>query len=196
MDSQLTLVFSTSDHPASIWVFDRDDVKNAQISLYGTGEALFTVKSNIHLTETTVTRTSTGERIATVARRDILSDKVTFAGQKAKSVKGWLKSPKTSLFPATFEEGGVSYTWRSSIVHQLSLVANDSPETPIAWFEDSKKRVVDGIPTITTAFLALQPDALRIQEAVLVSFLILQHKNRMNVKANGLVAGRATTVVV
>lgn len=71
------------------------------------------------------------------------------------------------------------------------LVADGAPETPIAWFEPAKKRVIDGMSTITVAFLALQPEALAIQDAVLVSFVILLHKSRMDVKSIQLVEGRA-----
>lgn len=65
------------------------------------------------------------------------------------------------------------------------------PDTPIAWFQSSRKLVMDGVPTVLPAFLVLQPDAADIQDSTVISFLILEHKVRMINKRTELISGRA-----
>lgn len=65
------------------------------------------------------------------------------------------------------------------------------PDTPIAWFQSSRKLVMDGVPTVLPAFLVLQPDAADIQDLTVVSFLILEQKARMSNKRTELLSGRA-----
>lgn len=50
--------------------------------------------------------------------------------------------------------------------------------------------------TVNTAFLAPQPEAVLIQDAVVISFLVLEQKSRMEGKADGLSGGRAAAYVV
>lgn len=113
MDSRLTLVQpSFSTHPADVWIFTPDDAKNTTISQHASGKPLFIVTSNAHLTQTAIARAAAPDTpLAVLARREILPDKITFAGEKSRSVKTWLKSPKTSILcvRASFAARSLAY---------------------------------------------------------------------------------------
>ncbi|KAG5220430.1 cullin-associated nedd8-dissociated protein [Salix suchowensis] len=112
-----------------------------------------------------------------------------------------------AISPTAFEENGNTYVWDASIVGQLSVSISiiwnfcrllfkslqmfkaSEPDAPIAWFQGSRKMVVDGVPTVLPAFLVLQPDAADMQDLTVVSFLILEHKARMSSKRTELTTG-------
>jgi len=195
MESQITLVDPTfAGEPADVLIMHPDNTNNTILYRRGTSEILYTVKTDISATRTTFsTPNDNGVPLALLQRREILSDNITFKGVETKKVKSWLKYGGIASihFPATFEENGKAYIWKASIVGQLSLYLASDPNTPIAWFEKSKKRVVDGRVVVHKAFLALQPEAVEIQDVAVLSFLVLEQKNRMAQKALDLSAGRA-----
>ncbi|KAF8876392.1 hypothetical protein BD779DRAFT_1677796 [Infundibulicybe gibba] len=115
---------------------------------------------------------------------------ITLRGERRK-MKEWLKLSGSSVFPALFEHYGETYLWKCSIVGQLSFYKASSPGVPIAWFETSKRRVIEGVPNISRPYLALQPDALLIQDITIVSFLVLEQKSRMMTKSGQIISGSA-----
>ncbi|KDR82277.1 hypothetical protein GALMADRAFT_207546 [Galerina marginata CBS 339.88] len=195
MQSEVTLVDPTFvDEPADVFVMQPDNTNATTLYRRGNSDILYNVKTDISGTKTTFsTPHDNNAPLALLQRREIVSDKITFKGVETKKVKSWLKYGGVASihFPATFEENGKGYIWKASIVGQLSLYLASDPDTPIAWFERSKKRVVDGQVVVHKAFLALQPEALEIQDVTVLSFLILEQKNRMAQKAMDLSAGRA-----
>ncbi|KAH9483432.1 hypothetical protein JR316_0002900 [Psilocybe cubensis] len=204
MNSQITLVnpqFIDANEPAEVLIVYPDNLKNTNIFRAGNeGQPLYTVKSNLAITETTITTPldDPGVPLAKIERREIVSDKITIRGRETMKTKSWLKYGGifTIKFPATFEENGRKYMWKSSIVNQISLYLASDPDRPIAWFEKSRKRVVDGEVVLHKAFLALQPEAMEIRDIVVLSFLILELKNRMGQKAEELNVGRAVAMDV
>jgi len=102
-------------------------------------------------------------------------------GRKMRLAK-WLKGPMNPLapFPVAMEEGGKKYEWRESIVGQIALYeVNASDTTPIAWFQGSLRRVVDGQRVVYGAYLALTPAAEDMVDAVFVSAVLMSQKAKM-----------------
>lgn len=60
------------------------------------------------------------------------------------------------------------------------------PDTAIAWFVPSRKRVLGGSGTPSRAYLALQPKAELIRDDVVVSFLIVEESTRMQAMRRGM----------
>jgi hypothetical protein len=61
---------------------------------------------------------------------------------------------------------------------------------PIAWYEKSKVRVVEGILTGFRACLALEEEAMEIQDFLVISFLIIESQTRRDTRPAGI-EGRA-----
>ncbi|KAF9443143.1 hypothetical protein P691DRAFT_713673 [Macrolepiota fuliginosa MF-IS2] len=200
-NSQITLTNPTfDDEPALVLLLNPDNVKKTIMTRLGgphSGEVLYKVESNASLTKCSVFRPNSDVPIALIKRRDLFPDKITLEGERERNIKSWLQGYGTFKdFPISFEKDEKLYHWRTNIVDQLALFKDDNSEHPIAWFERSKKRVVDGVPTIFQAWLALEPEAIAIQDAVIVSFLIIEHKLRTDIKAGHLVGGRAAAFIV
>ncbi|KAF7437470.1 hypothetical protein PC9H_004311 [Pleurotus ostreatus] len=207
MQSQLTLVEPLPGifvepgvlQPAStskLLYLTPDNVKKCTITLdlKDPGQTQYIVDSNLELTHMHVRRPydPPDQPLAALHRREFLSDTISFRGGDKIKVKNWLKPLKTvNTFPAAFEENGNTYVWDASIVGQLSMFKASEPDAPIAWFQGSRKMVMDGVPTVLPAFLVLQPDAADMQDLTVVSFLILEQKARMSSKRTELTTGLA-----
>lgn len=195
-----TLVNPLVDNePTLIMLLNPDNVKQTTMTRLGSsGEVLYKVQSNTSLTKCSVFRSEYGsEPIAMIERRDIFPDRITLEGQERMTIKSWLHGYGTFKdFPISFEKNGQLYHWRKNVVDQLALFRDGDSEHPIAWFERSKKRVVDGVPTIIQAWLALEREVIPIQDTVVVSFLIVEHKLRTGVNAGGLSGSRAAPYVI
>jgi len=63
-------------------------------------------------------------------------------------------------------------------IRRFQLFSDADSVHPIAWFEKSKKRVMNGVPMIIQASLALEQEAVVIQDIAVVSFLVVEHKLR------------------
>ncbi|KAG9223349.1 hypothetical protein PLEOSDRAFT_1101109 [Pleurotus ostreatus PC15] len=173
-----------------------DNVKRCAITLdlKDSEQTQYIVNSNSELTYMHVRRPydPPDQPLAVLHRRDFLADKISFCGGEKIKVKDWLKPLKAfSPFPVAFEANDTMYVWDASIVGQLSMYKASEPDTPIGWFQSSRKLVMDGVPTVLPAFLVLQPDAADIQDLTVISFLILEHKIRMINKRTELISGRA-----
>jgi len=193
MDSQVTLVDPAILALAStILDFDRDDMKRTTIRIRGAANTqphyyVETTKSESR----TVVRTG-DQVVATIERREILPDQVTFKGSPSMSLSKWLKSPKITSFPITFVKDEKRYEWRINFIGQIALYEEGAAFTDaIAWFQSSRKRVVDGRLVVFNASLALKPEADLMRDTVLVSCLLAEQKARMNGKASEVACGRA-----
>jgi len=176
-----------------------DNVKNTTMTRLGdSADVLFKVQSNASLTKCSVFRSASySEPIAVIKRGDIFPDRITLEGEERKTIKSWLRGYGTFKdFPISFEQNGQLFHWRKNVVDQLALFSEGDSERPIAWFERSKKRVVNGVPTIIQAWLALEREAIPIRDAVVVSFLIVEHKVRTGINAGNMIGGRGAAYVV
>ncbi|KAL0950588.1 hypothetical protein HGRIS_007380 [Hohenbuehelia grisea] len=198
MNSQITLVDGEAARDASstLLYFTPDNMKNSIITLgAGDGKPLYVIESNTDVTRTTLRRGGDSTPFAIVQRREILADKLSLHGAEPFKVNKWFHYSGTfNVFPVSLEIEGSKFIWKSSMMGELSLYSVIAPNTPIAWYQCSQRRVVDGRPVITAAYLVLRPDAVSIQDMVVLSFILLEHRSRMNRKAEGLVAGRACAV--
>ncbi|KAF8876395.1 hypothetical protein BD779DRAFT_163881 [Infundibulicybe gibba] len=135
-----------NSEPAAILYFDSNDMKQTNIYAESGSRRLtaYSVSSNRDVTVTTINRAYDSTPLAIVERREIFPDMITLQGERRR-MKKWLKLSGSSVFPAFFEHHGETYLWKCSIVGQLSFYNANRPEIPIAWFETSKKRVIEGV---------------------------------------------------
>ncbi|KAJ6543842.1 hypothetical protein B0H19DRAFT_1267165 [Mycena capillaripes] len=173
--------------------FSRDVLTKTTLSLRGTSSPIYQVSSEDGLSTTHIHRISSSESelLATIARTDlILPDKITMRGRKTVKVRSWLKPQGIlSTIPATMEEDGTVYTWKTNDVGLLSLW---SGKEQIAWYQPAARRMVDGKSVLMPAYLALDDVALPIQDSVVISCLVLGQKLRWDAKGNGYTAAAVT----
>ncbi|KAL0945581.1 hypothetical protein HGRIS_014741 [Hohenbuehelia grisea] len=198
MNSQITLVSNEANQDASstLLYFTPDNMKNSVISL-GTanGKTMYIIESNPAVTRMTLRRGTDSTPFAIVQRREIIPDKLSLHGGEPFRVNKWFHySGFFDVFPVSLEIQGSQFVWKSSMMGELSLYSAFALNTPIAWYQCAQKRVIDGRPVITAAYLVLRPDATPIQDMVVLSFILLEHKSRMNRKADELVVGRAAGI--
>ncbi|KDQ58704.1 hypothetical protein JAAARDRAFT_34557 [Jaapia argillacea MUCL 33604] len=171
MDSQVTLV----DHPpagSTVLVLDKDSMKNTHVSLGSSGmetEPLYTVSSNTSGDRTEVRSAYSDIPVAVITRGTILPDKISIRGGEKMKLSKWLITKGVSHFPITFAVDGKDYTWNINIVRQLTLYASEDLTTPLAWFVKSKKRVIDGTPTILPAYFVLKSDVDHIRDELVAA---------------------------
>ncbi|KAG6872918.1 hypothetical protein C0995_005176 [Termitomyces sp. Mi166 len=180
MNSEETLVEGGRIDANAVFTFSRDDMRRTTISLRGYGPC-YSVDSDMGYSRTTISRYGESVPLAVSETRGILPDKITFAGQERQRLRSWLKFSTLTLFPVTFEAHGKMYIWRSTADGKLSLHTS-SPliDSPIAWFTASRTVTNSGITTTQVAYLTLCPEAIEIQDAAIISFLILEHKSRIS----------------
>ncbi|KAF8069905.1 hypothetical protein FPV67DRAFT_991911 [Lyophyllum atratum] len=171
--SEETLVEWDRVDANAIFTFSRDDMRRTTLSLRGFGPSYTVDGANIH---------RYGERVpvAVVELRGLLPDRIVWGGKERVRVRRWLKFSTLTMFPVTFEAHGKTYVWRSTAEGRLSLHLAPLIDSPIAWFTPSRTLTTNGpgIHTTESAYLTLRPLAIEIQDLVIVSFLILEHKSR------------------
>ncbi|KAF5376286.1 hypothetical protein D9615_008532 [Tricholomella constricta] len=177
MNSEETLVEWDRVDANAVFTFSRDDMRRTTLSLRGYGP-IYTVDSDQGYTRTNIYRYGEQVPLAVSEQRGILPDKITFCGKQRQRLRSWLKFSTLTLFPVTFEAHGKSYVWRNSAEGKLSLHFSPLTDSPIAWFTSSRTLTVNGMTSTQAAYLTLRPEAIEIQECVIVSFLILEHKSR------------------
>ncbi|KAG6852593.1 hypothetical protein C0991_010758 [Blastosporella zonata] len=168
MNSEETLVEGGRVDANAVFTFSRDDMRRTTLSLRGYGPC-YTVDSDLGYSRTTISRYGESVPIAVSETRGILPDKITFSGKERQRLRSWLKFSTLTLFPVTFEANRQPYIWRST-----------ADESPIAWFTASRTCTTNGITVTQTAYLTLRPEAIEIQDAAIISFLILEHKSRIS----------------
>ncbi|KAG5643315.1 hypothetical protein DXG03_001199 [Asterophora parasitica] len=177
MNSEETLVEWDRVDANAVFSFSRDDMRRTTLSLRGYGPS-YTVDSDQGYTRTNFHRYGERVPLAVLEHRGILPDKITFCGKKRQRLRTWLKFSTLTLFPVTFEAHGNTFVWRASPEGRLSLHFSPLTDAPIAWFTASRSLTINGITSTENAFLTLRPEAIEIQDVVIMSFLILEHKSR------------------
>ncbi|KAF4566591.1 hypothetical protein EYR36_012022 [Pleurotus pulmonarius] len=186
--------------PSELLYFSADSVLNSTLSCRS--DASYVVESHsdmAHVTTTEIQKGTDPAPYVVVTTGTLFSDKVSLDGKPAVRINKWLSplktfsmlyvNPTSSLCdsniypyihsPVKFEQDGNVYVWRCQGDGQLILYQGVDSHTPIAWFQRSRRRLVNNLPTVHPACLALQPAAVKIQDVVVASFLILEHKRRM-----------------
>ncbi|KIJ63408.1 hypothetical protein HYDPIDRAFT_113414 [Hydnomerulius pinastri MD-312] len=194
MDSQVTLVDPAVTDAAGgniVLEFDRDDMKNATICIRGEHRPSYFVNTP----DNRITTIHAGDfLLATVERKTLRPDLITFRDSPPMNLSDWLKSPVLSAFPITLEEGGRRLEWRENFVGQLSLHDPSKPQsqgTAVAWFTKSRRRVENGKRVVHKAFLVVKPEVDYMRDIVVVSCLLAEHKLRMKAKNAAITEGRA-----
>lgn len=62
---------------------------------------------------------------------------------------------------------------------EWQLYHEDDPVAPVAWFQTSRKQVIDGVPTFVRALLALQSEAHTILDGIIISLLVVEQGLRV-----------------
>ncbi len=76
------------------------------------------------------------------------------------------------------------------LIEPLKLFGDRDAVRPIAWYERSRVRVVEGVLTGFRACLALEEEAIEIRDFLVVSFLIIENQTRRDIRPSSL-EGRA-----
>lgn len=89
MDSQLTLVDSSTPAENIVLIFDRDDMLNTALRMHGKNIPSYTVN-----TLGNTTSIYAGDcLLATITRRMFRRDKIAFPGSKPVGLGSWLQAP-------------------------------------------------------------------------------------------------------
>jgi hypothetical protein len=100
------------------------------------------------------------------------------------------------FYPAGINVGvsSADCTYKKILFSQL--YDDSDPDAPIAWFQTSKRAIMDdGQTMIYRAMLALQREGLAILDAVVVSLLVVEHGLRWRDMRYKNADGRATFMV-
>ncbi|KAF8995209.1 hypothetical protein BDQ17DRAFT_1430574 [Cyathus striatus] len=184
--------FTPETQPAQVYLLEPDNTNNGTLIDFETRKETYQARTTANFTKTSI-RYFSGDTLADIEWREFRSDLVEVQGREKVKLKKWLRHSGTFFweFPVMFEEKGEMYIWKSNILGHLSLYLASDQETPIAWFERSRKWYLEGKGMVLyPAFLALHEDAVDIQDIVVATFFILEKKQRMNAKADSLASGR------
>ncbi|KAF8889813.1 hypothetical protein BD779DRAFT_1671585 [Infundibulicybe gibba] len=160
MDSQITLVNCIEKR--LVLVFDRPAPKKILISHYNSNSLVYDVENTYGHT---IVRLPDGSPVATVKYNEILSDRITFADGISIPARKWIKCGVFSVFPVSFRQHGIKYTWKQNNSGKFSLHAPHTPNA-VAWFQPCQPDASTDPYGLTSAYLVLMPDAIDIQEAV------------------------------
>ncbi|KAI5120156.1 hypothetical protein M0805_003643 [Coniferiporia weirii] len=182
MASQLTLVDpSAYGAPYTFASFDRDDMRNTRV-FAADERLLYTIETDTQTyAHTSVFRgVSREDVVAEVKRKDLRADKIKFGAEKSGELKAWLhgSSGKWTDFPVSFSWRGSEFTWKTNGARQIALYRENESAHPIAWFQSSRKEIIDGAQRTLRALLALEEEALDILDAVVVSLFIVESNLR------------------
>jgi len=182
--SQLTLVNPSGNavtRALTAFSFLQDDMKNTEI-YSADHRLLYTVRTDKNSdSHTMVYRSDSEDVVASIKRRTILSDTISFAHEPSRKLGKWLRAAggRSSELPATFEWQNQNYTWRHDSGRKISLYAELDPETPIAWFRSPSRQTGSSTRGSSRAVLALQADGLGIVDGVVVSLLVVENNLRL-----------------
>ncbi|KAH7924087.1 hypothetical protein BV22DRAFT_1035602 [Leucogyrophana mollusca] len=196
MDSNLTVIAPPVSSDATTTLdFERDVVTSTTISARGDSTLVYSVESVRRSGSSNLnTLIREGDKVlAVVERRGVLPDQLSLHGSAPLNLRKWIKSPMTSIFPATFEESGRKYRWKSNNGGKLQLYSDDRASGAIAWFHPSRLTFSSdgGERTLQTACLSLRPEADRIRETVIVSCILVLQKMRAKDKKKETSASRS-----
>ncbi|KAF8134501.1 hypothetical protein EV363DRAFT_1430055 [Boletus edulis] len=184
MDSQLTLVDSLDPTPPEediILVFDDDgDVMNTTLRIRGADLPSYYVDTS----KNTTTVWARDRLLATITRRTFRPDQITLPGLSPMNLGRWLKAPKLWGFPLEFCDCGRPFEWRRSRLGQLVMRELGRPDDILAWF--SKRRDLGpGNHLMYAAYLTIKPEIIGMQDVIVLSCLLAEHKLRFIVAEDG-----------
>jgi len=181
-ESQMTLVDTSAfGAPNDVVSFLRDSMRNTTI-LSSDERLLYSVNSDPHTNAwTRICKGESKEVIAEVKRKDLRPDRIKFGGNPSVKLSSFMKGQnnKWSDFPVSFEWNSSTYTWKTNSSRQIALYHEDDPVAPVAWFQTSRKQVIDGVPTFVRALLALQSEAHAILDGIIISLLVVEQGLRV-----------------
>ncbi|KAF9490288.1 hypothetical protein BDN71DRAFT_1511402 [Pleurotus eryngii] len=165
---------------STVYYLHPNDVKECTItkSEIDGSLACYRITSSKTRSRTSMYKANEPSPFATV-QRSFWSEKVTLRGKQPMKVGQWLRQPSFGVCPATFEEQERTYVWKAD-GRGLSLYSSEDQRNPIACFRQVTSKMVNGFPSIIPASLILRPEASAIQDLVIASFLILEHRHRIN----------------
>ncbi|KAJ6567251.1 hypothetical protein DFH09DRAFT_1081269 [Mycena vulgaris] len=186
---------SPTEPSAAVYLdFSRDVLTSTTISLRRNDKPVYEVSSEHGLSTTYVHRggaPGSEPPLAMLARGAlVLPDYITLRGRAPMKVNVWLKPAGVfSTIPATMSEGGAAYTWRKNDAGLLSLWSGDAQ---LAWFQPAVRRLVDGKSVLMPAYVALQEAAVVVQDAIVISCLVLAQRLRRAQKGDDCTASSVT----
>ncbi|KIJ63420.1 hypothetical protein HYDPIDRAFT_182363 [Hydnomerulius pinastri MD-312] len=173
MNSTTTLV---NPVPATPYYFSTNSMKNATI-FTRESHPLYTVSTDLKADKhTKISDARTGQLIAAIDRKDILSDTITFpnrSGGASVSVHKWLqKSKLADGYPVHLMETSFGrYVWKSDAKYRVGLYTEDNPVKPLAYLQ---------LASATQNFaLVLESAAEPFRDDVIIGFLILEQRLRV-----------------
>ncbi|KAJ3562847.1 hypothetical protein NP233_g9320 [Leucocoprinus birnbaumii] len=172
----ITLVGPEFDRePLLVLMLHRDGTRATTLRRRGgSNELLYNIVSETSSTRTSIYNSLSNDPMAVVEFKGIWGrDKITFHGQRKKKLNEWLLGyGPWQTFPISFHHNGRRYTWKTNFMNQLGLYSDRDNTNPVAWFERYKLRVVDGALRKFSAFLAMEEEAVEMQDLVVISFSI------------------------
>ncbi|PPQ73979.1 hypothetical protein CVT26_006348 [Gymnopilus dilepis] len=168
--SQITLV---SPEPTTTLIFSSPSTLNTTLSLHGVPlYKLSTVDAAAE--RTTISHSQTGDVLVTIRRRDVLPSTVVFSeksqgGERKLKLKEWLREDVGSEGWRIDTPVG-EFVWRTDEEVRLALCPADNLSHPIAW--------ATGDPF----GLVLTRGTEQFREEIVASFIILEHRMRMEAK--------------
>ncbi|KAL4065083.1 hypothetical protein J3A83DRAFT_411952 [Scleroderma citrinum] len=189
MDSQVTLVDpdipsrSLLDDVCTVLDLERDVITSTVITMRGSSDTRYKVQTKTRGFSRLGVRLVISENdnvIATIHRRDMFPDKISFEGSTTINVNKWLRWSKGSSFPASIEDWGQRFAWHVGPGERLAL-RSESNNTEIAWFNPSRLRFGNtSSESGSQAYLALAAPAEVMRTKVLVSCILVVQKMRAN----------------
>ncbi|KAF8874713.1 hypothetical protein CPB84DRAFT_1797253 [Gymnopilus junonius] len=175
--SQITLVAPES---TSTLIFSKPSALNTILLL--NGRPLYKIATVDAAAErTTIADAATGEMVVTIQRRDVLPSWVTFSersvtGARKVKLREWLKEQEEGGPGAQWKMETVvgNFVWRVDELLRLALHPESNLDRPIAWAQAQ----TDVDPFALIATRATDP----FREEIVASFLILEHRIRMEEK--------------
>ncbi|EKM78004.1 hypothetical protein AGABI1DRAFT_107775 [Agaricus bisporus var. burnettii JB137-S8] len=178
MDSQVTLV----NPDPLVMLFSRDNIKGTELIRRRGGGILYKVVPDETLSslKTSVYRADSDTPMAFIETKNICGrDKITLRGGTRQNITDWISGYSIlGSFPMTFNNNGRRYIWRKNKIQQLNLYNDYDPENPIATYERSKRRVIDGGLKSFPASLTLNDEATEIQDIIVISLLVVEGRIR------------------
>ncbi|TFK35455.1 hypothetical protein BDQ12DRAFT_688175 [Crucibulum laeve] len=174
MDSQITLV---NPAPPVALVFNMSSTLNT--TLFAHSKPMYRVRSDRAGARTDIYDIQAKSIVGTIKRKEVFSDTVTFPHRnsgKPIKVRKWLRSTRTpgGFSSMTLETESGLFIWRLDTSLRLVLYREDDLDSPISYVKSSSPN--------SHLILVLKSGSEDIREEIIVSFLILEQKLRVQEK--------------
>ncbi|KAF8061836.1 hypothetical protein FPV67DRAFT_1422353 [Lyophyllum atratum] len=171
MDSTATLV-----NPSAIHLnFSANSMKDAVLSSKGQPEYIVSTSGRSG-TRITIQEANTQRVLATIKRRSLLPDTVTFAdhhGGSPMKLDEWMPDAEPM---AIIETGVGRYHWKAHELHRLALYSEHNVHTPLAYM------TISG----TKPCLVMEAGTESFRDQILASLLIVEQNARMKEKRSSI----------